>query len=458
VGGISAQAGGNTLARLVRAHTTRIPPTVEPWEEFFISLLRVVPMRNRGGVPLAVGATLLLAIVVALVVADRMLGAPRRDLELLAWFLTGSSVVSLGLGALAIRWAGGRIGSVRGRLALAYGVGLVVTVINVVTTSALMFLNAHDLTLLLLLLAFAAVISLAFAFAVAGVLTGELGELSRAAMRLAQGDLSARVGHHGPDEIGQLGTAFDEMAEQLEQAFQRERALEAGRRELITAVSHDLRTPLATTRAMVEALADQVVTEPADVQRYLQLVLQETQHLSRLIDDLFELSQIDSGALRLQCLPIDLAQLVSETVAAYQVPAQENGVQLAEAVTDGLESTRIQADPERLQRVLRNLLDNALRHTPPGGTIQVRAATRPDAVQVSVNDSGPGVPAEELERIFDRFYRSERSRRRSEHSMAGAGLGLAIARGLVQAHRGSIWAERSPLGGMSVQITLPLSS
>jgi signal transduction histidine kinase len=416
-------------------------------------------VRNRGGVPLAVAATLLLAIVVALVVADRMLGAPRSDLESLAWFLTASGVVSLGLGALAIRWAGGRIGSVRGRLALAYGVGLLVTVINVVTTSALMFLNAHDLTLLLLLLAFAAVISLAFAFAVAGVLTGELGQLSRAAMRLAHGDLSTRVRHHGPDEIGQLATAFDDMAEQLEQSFQRERALEAGRRELITAVSHDLRTPLATTRAMVEALADQVVTEPADVQRYLQLILQETQHLSRLIDDLFELSQIDSGALRLQCLPIDLAQLVSETVAAYQVPAQENGVHLAEAATDGLESTRIQADPERLQRVLRNLLDNALRHTPPGGTIQVRAATRPDAVQVSVNDSGPGVPADELERIFDRFYRSERSRRRgvAEKSTAGAGLGLAIARGLVQAHRGSIWAERSPLGGMSVQITLPLS-
>ena len=144
--------------------------------------------------------------------------------------------------------------------------------------------------------------------------------MSTAAQRLAEGDLQARVGAHGSDEIGRLAAVFDEMAERLEQAFHRERALEASRRELISAVSHDLRTPLATTRAMVEALADGVVTDKDDVQRYLGLILQETQHLSRLIDDLFELSQIDSGALRLRCMPIDVAELVAETVAAYQAP------------------------------------------------------------------------------------------------------------------------------------------
>lgn len=404
--------------------------------------------------PLTVAATLLVAIVLALVAADRLLGAPRRDLELLAWFLTASGVVSLGVGALAIRWSGRRIGSVRGRLALAYGVGLLVALVNVLATSALMFLSAHDLSLLLLLLAFAAVISLAFAYAVASVLSNEVQHLSRAAQRLASGELSARVGAHGADEIGQLGAAFDHMADQLEQAFGRERALEAGRRELITAVSHDLRTPLATTRAMVEALADNVVTEPADVQRYLKLILQETQHLNRLIDDLFELSQIDSGALRLRMMPIQIGELVAETVAAYQVPAVERGVALEEQLARSLDSTSIDADPERLQRVLRNLLDNALRHTPRAGRIRVAAATNATDVQVSVEDSGPGVPTDELERIFDPFYRGEPSRRRD----AGAGLGLAIARGLVQAHRGRIWAEPSALGGVAVQIRLPLSS
>jgi signal transduction histidine kinase len=401
--------------------------------------------------PFIVGGTLLLAIVAALTVAERIFGAPRKDLELLAVFLTASGALSLVLGALAIHWAGNRIGSVRMRLAVAYGVGLLVAVVNVVTTSALMFLNAHDLTLLLLLLVFAGVISLAFAYAVAGALTAQIGELSTAAQRLAEGDLQARVGAHGSDEIGRLASAFDEMAERLEQAFHRERALEASRRELISAVSHDLRTPLATTRAMVEALADGVVTDKDDVQRYLRLILQETQHLSRLIDDLFELSQIDSGALRLRRMPIDVAELVAETVAAYQAPAAEHAVRLEEAVV----SARVEADPERLQRVLRNLLDNALHHTPPGGIIEVRAGSHDDTVEVSVSDSGPGVATDELERIFDRFYRSERSRRRDEGASSGAGLGLAIARGLIQAHRGRIWAEASPLGGVCVQIRLP---
>jgi signal transduction histidine kinase len=401
---------------------------------------------------LALGATLVVAVALALMVADHVLGAPQHDLVLLAWFLTASAVLSLGLGALAIRWAGGRIGSVRRRLALAFGVGLLVALVNILTTSALMFLSPHDLGLLLLLLAFAGVISVAFAYAVAGVLTNQIETLSAAANRLAAGDLSVRVGGHSPDEIGRLAAAFDDMAEQLEQAFNRERALEAGRRELITAVSHDLRTPLATTRAMVEALADHVVSEPADVQRYLGLILRETQHLSKLIDDLFELSQIDSGALRLHCLPIDIGELVSETVAAYQVSAAENGIELEERV----EFAPSQADPERLQRVLRNLLDNALRNTPGSGLIRVTAEVEGTTVNVGVDDSGPGVADEELERIFDRFYRGDASRRRGDSTSGGAGLGLAIARGLVQAHGGRIWAERSALGGMSVQIRLPM--
>ena len=407
---------------------------------------------------MAVAATLLVAIVLVLVVADRLVGAPRRDLELLAWFLSASGVLSLVLGALVIRWAGPRVGSLRRRLALAYGVGLLVALANVLTTSLLMFLSAHDLTLLLLLLAFALVISLAFSYAVAGVLTTELSSLSRAARSLAEGDQTARVESQANDEIGRLAAAFDEMAEQLEQAFKRERALEAGRRDLITAVSHDLRTPLATTRAMVEALADGVVSEPADVQRYLGLILQETHHLSGLIDDLFALSQIDAGALRLRYMPIDVAELVSETVAAYQAPASESGIRLEDAVI-GLDSTRIQADPEQLQRVLRNLLDNALRHTPSGGLVRVDATTTPSSVTLSVNDSGPGVPSTELERIFDRFYRGEPSRHRNDaDGGGGSGLGLAIARGLVQAHHGRIWAEPSPLGGVSVRLSLPVQS
>jgi two-component system sensor histidine kinase BaeS len=401
---------------------------------------------------LALAAVLLVAIVLAMVAADRVLGAPRRDLELLGWFLTASGALSLLLGGGLIRWAGPRVGSVRRRLALAYGAGLIVALANVVTTSALMFLNAHDLGLLLLLLAFSGVVSLAFAYVMAGPLTAQIQQLSSTAARLAEGDMSARVGGvYGSDEIGHLVNAFDDMAEQLQRAFERQRALEASRRELITAVSHDLRTPLATTRAMVEAMADGVVSEPADVHRYLKLILQETQFLSRLIDDLFELSQIDSGALRLECMPIDFGELVAETVAAYELASEEAGVRLEQHVAPA----RIDADPERLQRVLRNLLDNALRHTPAGGVICVSSSSVERTVELCIADSGHGVAREDLERIFDRFYRSEPSRQRTG---VGTGLGLAIARGIVQAHHGRIWAEPSPAGGLKVQMRLPLAS
>lgn len=414
--------------------------------------------------PRLVGGTLLLAIVGVLIVAEQMMGAPPRDLELLALFLTASGVVSLSLGGLVIYWVGARVGSVRMRLVAACSVGLLIALANILMTSVLMFLNTHDLTLLVLLLAFAAVISIGFAYAIGDVLTRQLGVLSSVARRLASGDLSARVGAHGADDIGHLSATLDHMAAQLEAAFLRERSLEAGRRELISAVSHDLRTPLATTRAMVEALADGVVTDKDDVQQYLALILGETTHLSRLIDDLFELSQIESGALTLRSVPIDVGELVTETVAAYRAPAAEHAVALDDTASRDLTlrtpttpttSTRMQADPERLQRVLRNLLDNALRHTPSGGTIQVSAAADAEAIVLTVSDSGPGVPNVELERIFDRFYRSERSRHRDRSSAAGAGLGLAIARGLVQAHHGRIWAERSPLGGIAVHVSLP---
>jgi signal transduction histidine kinase len=181
----------------------------------------------------------------------------------------------------------------------------------------------------------------------------------------------------------------------------------------------------------------------------LRLVLSEIQHLSRLIDNLFELSQIDSGALRLHTAELDVAELVAQTLAAYEAPAAERGVRMERE----LAHARMQGDAERLQRVLRNLLDNALRHTPSGGTISVATISADTQVELRISDSGGGVAADDLEKIFDRFYRGERSRRREDTS--GAGLGLAIARGIVNAHDGRIWAESSPLGGVCMRIVLP---
>jgi signal transduction histidine kinase len=401
------------------------------------------------------GALLALAVGVALFVAATAMGAPRGDVEQLAVLLSLSGAASLLAGAVLVRAGGMRLGSLRLRLALAYSAGIFVAGANVVATSVLMFINHHDLLLLLLLLGYAAVISLVFGHSVARALTGELERLGRAANRLATGDLSVRVGPAGTGEVAQLAATFDSMAERLEASFARERALEAGRRDLIAAVSHDLRTPLTTVRAMVEAMVDGVVSDPDDVRRYLRLIGAEVQHLGHLIDDLFELSQIESGALRLHVEPTGVAGLLQHTLHAYEAQAQEAGIDLRDSVAPDLPP--VAADPARLERVLRNLVDNALRHTPAGGAVRVEAHRDGPAVRVTVRDTGPGIGADEVDRVFDRFYRGERARSRPERGdgrSPGAGLGLTIARGLIQAHGGRIWAERPAEGGAAFHFTV----
>jgi signal transduction histidine kinase len=398
-----------------------------------------------------------LALVAALAYAELVMGAPRQDVEQIALILLGSGAGSLLVSMAVIRWGSGRLGSLRLRFALAYGLGLLVALVNVLAASALMFLSSHDLAFLLLLLGFSAVLSLAFGFSVGTDLAGQLGALARSAGRLAAGDWSTRAGVHGSDEVARLGATFDQMAAQLEASFARERELEASRRALIAAVSHDLRTPLATTRAMVESMADGVVTEPSEVRRYLHLILEEVQHLSRLIDDLFELSQIESGALELRLAPTQIADLVGQTLAAYQARARDSGVALEHCEADGLPV--LTADADRLQRVLRNLIDNALHHTPVGGAVRVESRAEGDQVHFVVSDTGPGIEPKDLERVFERFYRGERARSRGSAAgrPVGAGLGLAIARGLVQAHGGRIWTERSASGAV-FHFTVPLVS
>ncbi len=408
--------------------------------------------------PLVVmAAVLAIALAGALLFARSGMHAPSSDVQALAVLLSVSGIGSLLLGAAAVGWARGNLASLRLRLLLGYGLGLAVVLSVVMLTSILMFLNTHDLLLLLLLLTFSSAISLAFGFSVASSLAGEIQALTVTARRLAEGDWSARVQPAGRDEVGQLAATFDAMANQLQRTFERERELEASRRDLIAGVSHDLRTPLATTRAMVESIIDDVVTEPGEVRRFLRLVRSDVLLLSRLIDDLFELSQIEVGALRLDTGPVALQELIPETLEAYRVQAQENGVSLDFAIESGL--PLVTADAPRLQRVLRNLLDNAQRYTRPGGSIRVEARSADNGARVSVADTGPGLAPGDLERVFDRFYRGEAEAMapRSDVRARGAGLGLAIARGLIEAHGGRIWAEPGDPVGTVFHFVIPFA-
>jgi signal transduction histidine kinase len=405
------------------------------------------------------GVVLALATAGGLLYAAVVMGAPPADLQQLTLIMLTSGAASLLVGGFATGWFGGRRYGLRLRLAVVYVAGMAVTLINVLAASLAMFLSTHDLLLLLLALGFSTVLSLLYGIAVTGAVVSDVHRLTATASQLAQGDLAARAHLSGDDEVAQLASTFDQMAEQLQTGIERERAQESARREMVAAVSHDLRTPLTTIRAMVEALSDGVVAQPDEVRRYLALTRAEVQHLSRLIDDLFELSQIESGALRLDLAPTNVAELIGQTVDAYAAAAHDAGVTLD--CDAGPNMPSVPADGARLTRVLRNLLDNALRYTPSGGRILVTARlssdSTPASVNVTVQDTGPGLPDGDAERVFDRFYRSASARTRTAPT-TGAGLGLTIARGLVQAHGGRMWAENVPSAGAAFHFTLPLAA
>jgi signal transduction histidine kinase len=285
---------------------------------------------------------------------------------------------------------------------------------------------------------------------VAGALAASLQALTEGARRMAAGEQGVRVSVPSDDEVGDLARAFNRMAAEIEAAFRRQRESERARVDLIAAVSHDLRTPLASLRAMAEALHDGVVDDPDSVRRYLRAIQGDIQRLSALIDDLFELSQLDAGALRLDRQPVAIAELVAETAASMQAQAERKAIRL-DCVFEGAAAT-VEVDPLRVHRVLANLLQNAVRHTPAGGRVVVQAYDRPGEVEVRVADTGEGISAHALPHVFEPFYRGDPARGREQ---GGAGLGLAIARGLVEAHGGRIWAESTAGQGATVGFTLP---
>lgn len=268
-----------------------------------------------------------------------------------------------------------------------------------------------------------------------------LDELRAASARLAGGDLSARAAESGPRELHELGAAFNEMASNVEHLFD-------ARRELVAWASHDLRTPLASLRAMVEALEDGLA-EPAE---YLAGIKTQTEILSRLVEDLFELARIDSGALALELREAPLCELVRSCVEALEADAQAQGIRLESRLGD---EAVVKIAPEKVQRVLLNLLTNAVRHARPNGSVAVVVERDTDHVVVAVEDDGDGLAPDAPQRMFERFWRDDGSRARAS---GGAGLGLAIAQGLVHAHGGTIWAENRSEGGARVAFTLPLSA
>ena len=395
------------------------------------STLSKTPMPAR----LVIGVLLILA--VSLGIFELVMLPPMRELGLMALYLGLTALVSALAGYIAYRLGWINFSpTLRWTLLGGYALASVLTFFNVWFSAQMMFASEHDLLLAIVLLVFAGGMAMVLGYFLSITITERIGQLKTAAEQLAQGDLKTRVPVHGRDEVASLAAAFNQMAEQLQTADKKQRELENMRRDLIAWVSHDLQTPLTSMRAILEALSDGMVDDPETVKRYLQTAQRDVRSLSSLIDDLFQMAQLDAGGLPLHAAQASLGDLLSDTLESFTQLARQQGITLGGNVEADVDPVFM--DTQAIGRVLNNLIGNALRHTPPHGQVSVGVRRTGSGVEVSVSNTGEEIRAEDLPYIFDRFYRGDKSRSRTT---GGAGLGLAISRSIVRAHGGEIWVE-----------------
>jgi signal transduction histidine kinase len=273
-------------------------------------------------------------------------------------------------------------------------------------------------------------------------MTQPLRDMADAARRMEIGDYSTRIHTTTRDEVGQLAAAFNRMSRELEN-------LEASRRDLVANVSHELKTPITAIRAHLENLLDGVEQPDPEI---LEIMLAQSERLGRLVEQLLDLSKLESGEVPLRREEVPLAPLVAQVMSEIEVACADRDVALTSHLPEDLPA--IEADPERVHQVLFNLVDNAVRFTPEGGAVRIEAERHDGSVLVSVADTGVGIPEAALPRLFERFYRVDSSRARGD---GGTGIGLAIARSVVEAHGGTIRAESEPGLGSTFTFDLPLA-
>ncbi len=260
---------------------------------------------------------------------------------------------------------------------------------------------------------------------------------------IGRGRYAVRVPVKGEDEVARLGAAINALASHLQR-------LDATRKDFLTDVAHELRTPLTYMRGYSQVLYDGMAKSPAEARQYLQIIHQETERLERLVQDLFVLAQADAGMLVARPEEVDLAALVGRVVERFRPSALEKGVRLA---MEGGQGALVEVDSARMEQAVVNLLDNALRHTPAGGSVTASAMIRGERAEVVIQDSGSGIPEGDLPFIWERMYRADKSRSREG---GGAGLGLAIVKNIVELHGGSVFAENREGGGTSIHVSVPV--
>lgn len=399
-------------------------------------------------------ASLLLPILGTLLIGIIMFQLPENDVQKLVTFmtLTGimTSLLSFGfyrMGVLEL------FSSLRWSILTVIALTVLMIFLNVWVIARFTFIEPHYLSLTSALLVFAGLTAVTIGFFTSKTMTDRLCKLTEATNQLARGDFTTRLHITGNDEIAQLARTFNAMAMNLQEVDEQKRQLEQTRRDLTAWVSHDLRTPLASMRVMIEAMLDGVVTDQATVTRYLDNSRAEIEHLSHLIDDLFELAQLDVGHLKIDIQQASLSDLVSDTLGSMLPKARQQNITLKGEVAPDVDM--IDMAPDKIQRVLSNLVDNAIKYTPDGEAVTVRVYCVGDDARIDIHNSGAYIPKDVLPRLFESFYRGERSRMQDGDGVRGTGLGLAIARGFIEAHGGHIWATSIENDGTTFSFTLP---
>jgi signal transduction histidine kinase len=377
-----------------------------------------------------------------------MPGVPVSELAQISEWIVGASMLTAAIGVVGQRLLARR--SIGVQVALVALVTIITSLVSVGTISVLMF-SVGDREVMLELMGLAGLAGLAVALVISRSVTRAARKLRTAVREVGEIGMYTPPAVALPAELAGISQGLAEAHDRLGRARAREQALEASRRELVAWVSHDLRTPLAGLRAMAEALEDQVVTDPREVSRYHSQIRAETDRLAAMIDDLFQLSKIHAGALRLSPRLVGLEDLIAEVAASTEPVARAKGVRLTGAAAAGM---AVLIDPAEFGRAVRNLVTNAIRHTPPDGIIEIVGAIQGGVARLSVSDECGGIPPGDLPRVFDVAFRGESAR--TPDPSGGAGLGLSIARGIVEAHSGTI-SVRNTGPGCQFLISLPLA-
>jgi signal transduction histidine kinase len=373
--------------------------------------------------------------------------APVNLVSVFAWVAVAVAATAIaGLGVLRLL--------ARRSIGLHVGLVAVVCVITAMITIAeisVIMLSPADRAVMLELMGISGIASLVASYFVGRAVGRASGALLASVRQVGDSGIYTPPEVPLPAELEGLSRGLAEAHERLGQARAREQAFEASRRELVAWVSHDLRTPLAGLRAMAEALEDRVVFDPREVDHYHSQIRIETERLAAMIDDLFELSKIHAGALRLSRRVVGLEDLIADVVASAAPVARAKRVRLTGSAVRGMP---VLIDSAEFGRAVRNLVINAIRHTPPDGTIEILGELRSGVACVSVSDECGGIPLDDLPRVFDVAFRGESAR--TPDPSGGAGLGLSIARGIVEAHSGDISVLNTG-PGCQFLITLPLA-